>query len=191
MLDHLRRAETLAQTLGDQLRLGRVYADMSITFWVASEVDRAIAYGQRALALAATLGHVGLQAWAHLSLGRVHYDMGDYPRAVESLQRNVVTHQRELRDERFGAVGSVAATSRAWLSYCHAECGAFTEGLAVAEDGLRIAETVNNPFSLIEACYGVSVVYRRGGHAPCSPYARAGREALPGLAHSAFLAQVY
>ena len=27
MLDHLRRAETLAQTLGDQLRLGRVYAD--------------------------------------------------------------------------------------------------------------------------------------------------------------------
>jgi class 3 adenylate cyclase len=30
MLDHLRRAEVLAQTLGDQLRLGRVYADMSI-----------------------------------------------------------------------------------------------------------------------------------------------------------------
>ena len=53
MLDHLRRAETLAQTLGDQLRLGQVYAVMSVNFWVAGDVDRAIAYGQRALALAA------------------------------------------------------------------------------------------------------------------------------------------
>src|SRR5882672_5552078 len=42
MLDHLRRAETLAQTLGDQLRLGWVYADMGTTFWVAGEVDCAI-----------------------------------------------------------------------------------------------------------------------------------------------------
>ena len=38
MLDHLRRAETLAQTLGDPLRLGRVYADMGANFWVAGEV---------------------------------------------------------------------------------------------------------------------------------------------------------
>jgi len=166
MLDHLRSAESLAQALGDHLRLGRVYADMSITYWVADEVDCAIAYGQRALALATGLGHVGLQAWAHLTLGQVYYDMGDYPRAVESLQWNVATHQGELLSERFGAIGSVAATSRAWLSYCYAECGAFTEGLAIAEEGFRIAETVHDPFSQIEACYGVSVVYRRQGDMP-------------------------
>ena len=33
----------------------------------------------------------------------------------------------------------------------------------MAEEGLRIAETVNFPFSLIEACNGVSVVYLRQG----------------------------
>ena len=33
----------------------------------------------------------------------------------------------------------------------------------MAEEGLRIAETVNHPFSLIEACHGVSVVYLRQG----------------------------
>ena len=108
MLDHLRRAETLAQTLGDQLRLGQVYAEMSAHCWVAGEVDRAIVYGQRALAVAATLGHVGLQARAHLSLGRAYYDTGDYPRAVESLERNVATLQGDLRYERFGSM----ATSR-------------------------------------------------------------------------------
>ena len=154
ILDHLRRAETLAQTLGDHLRLGRVYADMGANFWVAGDVDRAIVYGQRALALAATLGHVGLQARAHLILGRAYYDAGDYPRAVESLGRNVATLQGELLYERFGTNGSVAAISRAWLSHCHAERGAFTEGLAMAEEGLRIAETVNHPFSLIERAMG-------------------------------------
>ena len=75
----------------------------------------------------------------------------------------MATLQGELLYERFGANGSVAAISRAWLSYCHAERGAFTEGLAMAEEGRRIAETVNHPFSLIEACYGVSVVYLRQG----------------------------
>jgi class 3 adenylate cyclase/DNA-binding winged helix-turn-helix (wHTH) protein/tetratricopeptide (TPR) repeat protein len=163
MLDHLHRAETLAQALEDHLRLGRIYAEMVGTYWVAGDADRAIVYGQRALALAAALGHGGLQAWAHLSLGQVYYDIGDYPRAVASLQRNVTTPQGELHYERFGAIGSVSATSRAWLSFCHAECGAFTEGLAIAEEGLRIAEAVQDPFSQIEACYGVSVVYRRQG----------------------------
>jgi class 3 adenylate cyclase/tetratricopeptide (TPR) repeat protein len=163
MLDHLRRAETLAQTLDDQLRLGQVYADMSIHMWVTGDVDRAIVYGQRALALAAMLGHVGLQARAHVTLGYAYYDAGDYPRAVESLGRNVATLQGDLRYERFGSPASAAATSRAWLGYCHAELGAFTEGLAMAEEGLRIAETVNIPFNLIDACNGVSMVYLRQG----------------------------
>src|SRR5262249_40916383 len=68
ILDHLRSAETFAQTLGDPLRLGRVYADMSTHFWGAGEVDRTIVSGQRTLAVATTLGHVGLQARAHLNL---------------------------------------------------------------------------------------------------------------------------
>ena len=153
----------LAQTLSDPLRLGQVYAYMGANFWDSGDFDRAIVSGQRALALATPLGHVGLQAQAHLTLGRVYYDAGDYARAVESLERNVATLQGELLYERFGLNGSVAVDSRAWLSYCHAERGAFTEGLAMAAEGLRIAETVNDPFSLINACYGVSVVSLRQG----------------------------
>jgi tetratricopeptide (TPR) repeat protein len=172
LLEHLRRAETLAQTLGDPLRLGRVYAEIGAYGWVTGDVDRTIDYGQRTLALAATLGHVGLQARAHLILGRASYDVGDYPQAVESLERNVATLQGDLLYERFGSNEIIAAISRIWLSLCHAECGAFTEGRALADDGLRLAETVHHPFSLIVACYGVSVVCRRQGD---------GRRAIPVL----------
>jgi class 3 adenylate cyclase/tetratricopeptide (TPR) repeat protein len=163
LLDHLRHAETLAQTLDDHLRLGLVYVTISTHCWVAGELDCAIDYGQRALALSAPRGHVGLQARVHLSLGRAYYDAGDYPRAVEHLGRSVATLQGDLRYESFGTNGSVAVTSLTWLSCCLAEHGVFTEGLAMAEEGLRIAETVKYPFSLIEACYGVGMVYRRQG----------------------------
>jgi class 3 adenylate cyclase/tetratricopeptide (TPR) repeat protein len=180
MLDHLRHAETLAETLGDQQRLGWVYTGMCTTFWVMGAVDRAIDYGQRALALAIMLGHGGLQARAYGSLGQAYYDAGDYPRAMESLERNVVTLQGDLRYERSGATGSVPVTSRAWLSYCHTERGAFTEALAMAEDGLRLAETVQSPFSQIEACYGVSLVYQRQGDV---------QRAIPGLERAVELCQ--
>jgi tetratricopeptide (TPR) repeat protein len=109
LLDHLRRAETLAETLGDQGWLGQVYTVMSLNCWVAGEVDRAIDYSQRALAAATTLGHVGLQARTHLSLGRIYYDTGAYARAVESLERNVAMLQGDLLYEHFGTNNSIAA----------------------------------------------------------------------------------
>src|SRR5262249_17996857 len=133
---------------------------------VAGDVDRALDYGQRARALAATLGHVGLQARAHLSLGQAYHDAGDYSRAVESLGWHVVMLQGELRSARFGTNGSVPVVSRAWRSFCRAERGAFTEGLAMAAEGTRIAETIHHPFSLLMACRGVSFVYLRQGDVP-------------------------
>jgi tetratricopeptide (TPR) repeat protein len=89
--------------------------------------------------------------------------MGNYARAVESLERNVMTLQGDLLYERFSSNNIVAAASRAWLSWCRTEIGAVTEGLAMAEEGLQIAETANSPFTQIENCYGVSVVYLRQG----------------------------
>jgi tetratricopeptide (TPR) repeat protein len=89
--------------------------------------------------------------------------MGDYARAIESLAWNVATLQGDLLYERFDATSTMAATSRARLGLCHAERGAFTEGHALAAEGLRIAETVNHPFSLIEACNGVSRASLRQG----------------------------
>lgn len=53
--------------------------------WVIDEVGHASDYGHRALAVAATLRHIGLQAKAYLILCRAYYDRGDYPQAVESL----------------------------------------------------------------------------------------------------------
>ena len=44
-----------------------------------------------------------------------------------------------------------AVLSRAALAACHAELGTFAEGRALGEEGLRIAETVDHPGSLMYA----------------------------------------
>jgi tetratricopeptide (TPR) repeat protein len=49
------------------------------------------------------------------------------------------------------------------LSRCFAEVGAFAEGIAVGEEGLRIAEAVQHPVSLVLAYEGVGLPYLRQG----------------------------
>jgi tetratricopeptide (TPR) repeat protein len=99
----------------------------------------------------------------HLFLGRAYYGLGDYRQAIDFLRQNLMALDGELRRERFGLPGLPSVSSRTWLAYCLAELGMFTEGLAQGEEGLRIAEAVNHPHSLLLACQGIGYVYLRKG----------------------------
>ena len=162
-LTYLREAEGLAQALGDQHRLGWVAAYMSNQLWATGDSQRAVEVGQRALALAETMGDAALQVVMHLFLGRAYYALGDYPQAIDLLRQNLVSLDGALLREHFGLSALPAVLSRDLLGRCLAEVGAFTEGLTHGEDNLRIAEAIDHPNSLIQACYGISRVYLRKG----------------------------
>jgi len=70
----------------------------------------------------------------------------------------------ERRYERFGQPVLPAVQSRTFFSLCLAEVGAFAEGIAVGEEGLRIAEEVKHLGSLVSAYQGVSRPYLRQGN---------------------------
>ena len=53
--------------------------------------------------------------------------------------------------------------SNSWLAWSNAELGNFDDGLACGEEGIRIAEAVDQPFSLITAYVGVAIVCLRKG----------------------------
>jgi tetratricopeptide (TPR) repeat protein len=59
--------------------------------------------------------------------------------------------------------GLPAVQSRAWLARCLAESGAFPEGIAHAEEAVRIAEAVDHPNSLVHAYLGVGLLSLRQG----------------------------
>jgi len=162
-LHDLCAAEALAEALDDPRRLGRVSLCLAQYFVGVGLYDRAIASDQRALTLAAASGDSGTHVMANDSLGLVYFLQGDYRQAMDAYRRAMAALEGERRYERFGQVILPTVTSRIYLSLCLAEVGAFAEGIAVGEAGLRIAEAVKHPLSLVNAYRCVGSLYLRQG----------------------------
>jgi class 3 adenylate cyclase len=143
-------------------RLGQVFAYMTLHFMVI-DLDQALESGQRTLALATAHGDIGLQVMAHCYVGFVYYDLGHYRRAVDCLGWNMASLEGDLLREHFGMTGLPSVLSRVHLSWSLAELGAFAEGVARGEEGVRIAEAADHPFSLLWAYAGIGHLYLRKG----------------------------
>ena len=163
MLVCLREAEALAEALDDPRRLARISLFLSRYFSLMGTYDQAIIAAQRALALATASGDGVLHALANLNLGLAYEPQGDYRRAIDCCGQTVTALDGARRHERFGQVILPAVQSRALLAWCHAELGTFAEGSAFGDEGLRIAEAVAHPGSLMVACWGVGLLALRQG----------------------------
>jgi len=159
ILDRLREAETLAEALGDQRRLGLTSAYTTFESISLGDYDRAVASGQRALAIAGDLDDLSIRLVANQFMGLLYRSLGDYRRAMDFLGQNVEVLQDDLVHERFGLSFLPSVISRSSLIVCLAEMGRFAEGIVRAEEGVRIAEAVDHPNSLINAYMGIGVLY--------------------------------
>jgi tetratricopeptide (TPR) repeat protein len=176
----LREAEALATALDDPRRLGQVSIFLSHQFYAEGAYDQAIAAAQRALALATAGGEVILQARANQSLGAAYQFLGHYRRAIDCLEQAVVALDEVGHRARFGTVILPAVLARAYLAWCQAELGLFAEGRSRGDEGLRIAEAVEQPGSLMMASWEVGLLALRQGNLP---------RALPRLEQAVALCQ--
>ena len=166
ILVYLHEAEAFAVALDDPRRLGQVSRFLSAHFYLMGAHDQTIAAAQRALALATASGDVVLHALANYFLGIAYQAQGNYRRAIDCFGQIVASFEGVRRRERFGQVFLPAVSSRAWLTVCHAELGTFAEGRAVGEEGLRIAEAVAHPASLMIVSWGIGLLTLRQGNLP-------------------------
>jgi tetratricopeptide (TPR) repeat protein len=125
--------------------------------------DQALTAAQRALALATANGDVVVYALMSQTLGVTYQFQGDYRRAIDCLRQAVASLDGARCHELFGSITLPAVSSRAWLARCHAELSAFAEGRTLGEEGLRIAEAVNHPHSLMRASWGIGLLALRQG----------------------------
>jgi DNA-binding NtrC family response regulator/predicted ATPase len=164
ILNHLRQAEPLAEALGDQRRLGHLAGYLSVCLRQQGYNDEALVSAQRALAIGTALGDVGLQVTANSFLGELYlWILSDYRQAVQAYRRNVELLHGALLRERFGTTNVQSVVARAQVARCLAELGAFREGQAYAEEALRLAETVDHPYSFAVVCDGVGYFFLRQG----------------------------
>src|SRR5262249_17317394 len=136
---------------------------LSAYFFPTGAYDYAITAAQRALELATASGDGVLHALANTHLGRASQAQGDYRRAIDAYRHTVAFLKGARRHERFGEVLLPAVRSCAHLAVCHAELGTFAEGRALGEEGVRIAESVDLPASLMLALWGIGLLCLRQG----------------------------
>ena len=180
IFDLLRAAEALAERLSDDQRLGRIAGYLCIHFSAMGAHDRAIVAGQRALALAISSGAVDIQVAAQSRLGQAYYTGGDFQQAQDHARRAMALLTGDLLYANFGTFVLPAVASRSYVVDCLAELGGFAEGRGVAEEAMRIAEAVEQPFSIAGALIGVGLLARRQGDI---------RQAIPALERSLALCQ--
>jgi tetratricopeptide (TPR) repeat protein len=149
---HLQTAEAAAVTLGDQRRLAAVLANLTQYFVQVDELVRGQETGQRAVALADALDDFGLRVAANQYLGHVYLDRGAYRDAKAIFRRHAGELEGDLVRERFGMAGYPSVLYRLLLGCCHVELGEFIDGVALGEQALHIAEEIDQPYILAEAC---------------------------------------
>jgi tetratricopeptide (TPR) repeat protein len=156
MLDHLVQAQTLAMSLGDQTRLGAVFARMSFYLFLISQHDRAVEAGERALAIAKSRADTHLEVETNLNLARIYVTLGDYRVAMNCLRHNLgaldggqLGQLRESDRERYLML---FLQSRSWLGRCLAELGSFPDGVALVESVMQIVDESERPFTQVAAC---------------------------------------
>jgi class 3 adenylate cyclase/tetratricopeptide (TPR) repeat protein len=163
IFDHLRAAETLAERLDDPQRLGWIACYLCFYFSVMGEHDRAIAAGQRALALATTGGVFDIQVVAQTFLALAYYSVGDYRQGMDVSQRVMALLTGELCYARFGLPILPAVIARGYVACILAELGNFAAGASMGEEVVRLAEADAQPPSIALALTWVGLLYRRQG----------------------------
>jgi len=157
--EHLARAETLAEQIGDEGRLGWIHAHWAYYFGAEGDDARSEAAALTALASATKTGDRRLELTATFHLAQLYARTAQYARAVTLNKRLVDVADSATPD---GAeIGSTQlAIARLWWLWCLAELGSFDEGLRRAE---TLTRAVVEPFDRLTIQLGLGLLYLRQG----------------------------
>ena len=161
--EHLHAAESLAETLGERRRWVRTLNFLNSYYGIAGDPERAVQYGERALALIGADDEPSLSAVAHYYLGAAYNKMGHYSQAIDVLKRGMQTVEGPRRHERYGTTVVLSVICRSHLMQCLAAVGSFTEGVPHGEEGIKIAEELDHPVSLIYVNCSLGVLFLMQG----------------------------
>ena len=146
----LREAEAIAESLGDQKRLGRVLNFLIPYYGLVGEHGRAIEFGGRGLHF--NKGDLELNTVTYYYMGQAYHQMGQYRQSIATLNQALyAVNDERYKYERFGTANVISVICRSWLTQCFAQLGEFKEGISIAEAGIRIAEESEHAYSLAYA----------------------------------------
>lgn len=155
---YLEEAETIAKTLNDPYRLGRVLNFLVSYFGLSGQHDRALSTAERALALNTDI--IELNAVTQYYMGLESHHVGQYHRSIQVLSRLIDSVSvGSYRHHRFGTATILSVICRTWLVQSLAAIGAFRDGISHAQEGIRIAEEAEQSYSLAYINCSLGLLY--------------------------------
>ena len=155
----LREAEALARTLDDQRRLSRLSVYLCQHFILTGHPKEALGFGQSAQAIAESLRDVPLQVTGTLYFGAACIYVGDYRQAEDLLLEVLRLLEGDLSRERLGLAGFPILMARSYLTWALADQGKFEEGIVHSQEGIRFAESIDHPYSLVATCWTLACLH--------------------------------
>jgi tetratricopeptide (TPR) repeat protein len=140
-------AEAMAEKLGDEQRLARVYTYLINYHYLKGEPDLAIEYGERCLRIGDSAGDASLQALARGYLGYSCHAQGLYRRAHAILRENVEALELVQGDAPGGQAGVSYVTSSGWLAFTLAELGEFDAAAMSLDRAQRAGEASGHAYT--------------------------------------------
>lgn len=157
--EQLHAAESLAESLGERRRWVRTLNFLSSYYGIAGDPLRAVQYGERALSIIGEDDEPSLSAVANYYLGAAYNKMGRYSEAINVLKRGMRAVEGPRRHERYGTTVVLSVICRSHLVQCLAAIGSFNEGVPHGEEGIKIAEEIDHPVSLIYVNCSLGVLF--------------------------------
>lgn len=162
-VENLRRtlteAEELARTLDDPRRLGWILAYLSLHLGLTGDAGQAISVGRQAQASARASADIDLMVATDYVMGQGSLVVGDYQQAIAFQSAVVRRLVGDMSGRRCGLHGFPAVMARSYLAWALAELGDFPEALTVVADGLRLARSLDHPYSVAMMSLGASHVH--------------------------------
>ena len=153
----LGEAAALVERTGDRTRGGWVSGYMSACHWSIGEYGAALAAAERTLALAREPGDTSLRVYGNVALTWIHHSLGDYAAGARSGRDAVKLLGSDQLTMRLPIPSQPAVLARTWLVSCLVELGQFGEAAERADEALRLAEALGEPWSLADAALGLGV----------------------------------
>src|SRR5262245_11616768 len=153
----------MADKLGDEPRLARVYTYLINYYYLKGEPELAIEYGERCLRIGDAANDIALQSLARSYLGYSCHAQGKYRRAESILKQNVEALEPSSAqgDSTHSDISYV--TSSGWLAFTLAELGEFEAARGYLARAEQAAEASGHAYTQTIARTLAGLVWLRRG----------------------------
>jgi class 3 adenylate cyclase/tetratricopeptide (TPR) repeat protein len=156
-------AEGMAEKIGDDRRLARVYTYLINYHYLTGESELAIEYGERCLRIGSAVKDPSLQALARGYVGQSFHVQGQYRRAEAILKENIEALEAASGEAAGTQAGISYVTASGWLAFTLAELGEFESAAACLEPAQRAAEASVHAYTQTIARTLAGLVWLRRG----------------------------